>query len=309
MEAVVLANTNEMSHEEWLAARRKGIGGSDIAAIVGLNKYKSPIQVYLDKIGELPEEETGEAAYWGTVLEEVVAKEFSKRTGLKVKRRNAILRHKKYPYFLANVDRLIVGRKEGLECKTASEYLKDQWNEESVPDAYFVQCQWYMAITGFQKWHLAVLIGGNKFRMFEIERDDELIAILERKAYEFWNNHVIPKVPPAFDGSQASSDLLAAMYPEHVEESIDLPEYFAEKLKRRDELKAMIDELAEEKKAIENEIKSYMGEKKYGFVAGRKITWTRYTVEKFDKDALKRDHPDIYAKYVTEGRKSQFVVK
>lgn len=164
MDAVILANTSEMSHEEWLAARRKGIGGSDAAAIAGLNKWKSPVAVYLEKIGQAPEENvSSEAAYWGTVLEDVVAQEFSKRTGLKVRRRNAILQHPEHSFMLANVDRLIVGEKAGLECKTASEYLKEEWKDDEVPAQYLIQCQHYMAVTGYDAWWIAVLIGGNKF--------------------------------------------------------------------------------------------------------------------------------------------------
>jgi putative phage-type endonuclease len=320
--AKVFVSTMNMDHELWLLTRKKGIGGSDIAALLGLNKkYKSPMNLYLEKIGEAPDSEVyvvdengafvsgNEAAYWGNKNEETVAKEFALRTGMKVRRRNAILQHEKYPYFLANVDRLIAGKREGLECKTASEYLKGEWDEESVPDAYFVQCQWYMAITGYKVWHLAVLIGGNKFRHFKIERDDELIQILEERASDFWLNHVVAKVPPAWDGGEASTDLLNALYPEAVDDHIDLPDLYDEKLKRHDELKDQLKELTEEKKGIENEIKGLMEDKKFAFVNGRKCTWSRFSVEKFDKKALQQEHPDIYAKYVSEGSSSKFMIK
>lgn len=307
--AKVLALTNQMDHAEWLQQRKKGIGGSDIAAILGLNKWNSPIKLYMEKIGEAPDEQAGEAAYWGNVLEEVVAQEFSKRTGLKVRRRNAILQHDEHSYMLANVDRLIVGRKEGLECKTASEYLKNAWDEESVPDAYFVQCQWYMNITGYKKWHLAVLIGGNKFRHFEVERDDELINIMKMKAVEFWTEHVLPKVPPAFDGSQASTDLLSAMYPDSKPSNIDLPGYLDAKLEKYDGLKEQIDELNEAKKAIENEIKGIMGEVETGFVQERKITWKTVYSNRLDSKSLKKDHPEIFEKYAKESKSRRFTIK
>jgi predicted phage-related endonuclease len=166
-----------------------------------------------------------------------------------------------------------------------------------------------MAITGYKAWHLAVLIGGNKFRHFRIERDDELIKILEQKASDFWLNHVVAKVPPAFDGSEASTELLAALYPEEVDDHVDLPGEYSNKLQQHDELKEQINELSEAKKAIENEIKGLMEEKKWAFVADRKITWSRFSVEKFDKKSLKKDHPDIYAKYVSEGASSRFTIK
>ncbi|MCY9434190.1 YqaJ viral recombinase family protein [Bacillus haynesii] len=311
--AKILTSTEGMERQAWLEARRKGIGGSDISAILGLNKWKSPIKLYMDKIGESPlEDNESEAARLGNLLEDIVAQEFSRRKGLKVKKRNAILQHEKYPYFLANVDRLIVGRKEGLECKTATVYKRDEWTADSVPDAYFVQCQWYMCVTGFKKWHLAALILGdvvNPWRFHEIERDDELIRIMEKKAAYFWNEHVSKRVPPPFDGSQSSKDLLDAMYPEQVEDSVDLPGYFDSKIEEYERTKEKINELTERKQAIENEIKGILGERKHGFVAGKKITWARFPVERFDKEKFKREHPDIYRQYVKEGHGSRFSIR
>ena len=173
---------------------------------------------------------------------------------------------------MANVDRLIVGRKEGLECKTATVYKRDEWTADSVPDAYFVQCQWYMSVTGFKMAFGRPYIRDvvNPWRFHEIERDDELIRIMEEKAAYFWNEHVSKRVPPPFDGSQSSKDLLAAMYPEHVEDSVDLPGYFDSKIEEYERTKEKINELTERKQAIENEIKGILGERKHGFVADKK---------------------------------------
>lgn len=320
--ARVLEKTTDLTNEAWLLARKKGIGGSDISALVGLNKYKSPMKLYLNKIGEDPEDDEiftvndqggfvsgSEAAYWGHKHEQTVADEFYLRTGMKVRRRNAILQHDDHPWALANVDRLIVGKKEGLECKTASEYLNDQWTDESIPDAYYVQCQWYMAVTGLEKWHIAALIGGNKFRHFPVDRDEELIEILLEKAEKFWKENVQAKNPPAWDGSDSSTDLLNAMYPNAEDQAIDLPGYLSSKLKRHDEIKETEKEIKEEKKEIENEIKGLLGETKHGYVNDRKITWSRFTTEKFDKKSFKKDHPEIFNQYVSEGKSSKFSIK
>ena len=162
MQAKVLANTLHMDRKAWLEARKQGLGGSDVATIAGLSKWKSQVQVFLEKTQAIEQEDVQSEAYFGNVLEEVVAQEFAKRTGLKVQRRNAILQHPAYPWMLANVDRLIVGERIGLECKTASEYLK-KWEGEEIPVTYLLQCQHYMAVTGYEAWWIAVLIGGNKF--------------------------------------------------------------------------------------------------------------------------------------------------
>ena len=163
MQAKVLANTLHMDRKAWLEARKQGLGGSDVATIAGLSKWKSQVQVFLEKTQAIEQEDVqSEAAYFGNVLEEVVAQEFAKRTGLKVQRRNAILQHPAYPWMLANVDRLIVGERIGLECKTASEYLKKSGRAKKYLLLTF-QCQHYMAVTGYEAWWIAVLIGGNKF--------------------------------------------------------------------------------------------------------------------------------------------------
>ncbi|GAK01480.1 YqaJ viral recombinase family protein [Geomicrobium sp. JCM 19055] len=174
-----LLNTSELSHSEWLEQRKRGIGGSDASAVAGLNRWKSPIVVYMEKTGEIKSESSNsEAAYWGNVMEDTVAKEFTRRTGLKVRRRNALLQHEDHEWMLANVDRMVVGRNEGLECKTASEYLKGDWEAEEIPATYLLQCQHYMAVTGADAWWIAVLVGGNKFIYKKIDRDEELIGQL-----------------------------------------------------------------------------------------------------------------------------------
>src|SRR5690606_30636257 len=262
MQAEVLTLTVDMSREEWLKARKKGIGGSDAAAIAGLNKWKSPIGVYLDKIGLAPDEDmAGEAAYWGNVMEDIVAQEFSKRTGLKVRRRNAILKHPEHEWMLANVDRLIVGKREGLECKTASEYLKDLWEGEEIPASYLLQCQHYMAVTGYEAWHIAVLIGGNKFVYKKVERDEELIQYLIDIEKNFWEEHVLKENPPEIDGSDASVDLIKALYPESEPNTeIMLPSETNTYLEALEQVNADLKELETQKKEYENKIKALMGD-------------------------------------------------
>lgn len=302
MQAKVLQSTVDMSRKEWLEARKNGIGGSDVSAIAGLNKWKSPVGVYLEKIGASPDEEiAGEAAYWGNVMEDIVAQEFSIRTGLKVRRRNAILKHPNHPFMLANVDRLIVGKREGLECKTASEYLKGDWDGEEIPAAYLLQIQHYMAVTGYEAWHIAVLIGGNKFVYKRIERDDEIINYLITIEKDFWENHVLKEIPPAFDGSDASVDLLKALYPESQPETeILLPadsETFIEAL---DEINKELKAIEKQKKEYENQLKAMLKDKEVGLIGDRKVTWKSYTQNRLDTKRLKAERPEIYEQFINE---------
>lgn len=309
MQAEVFTVTADMSREEWLKARRKGLGGSDISAIAGLNKWKSPVAVYLDKTGQAPEDEAGEAAYWGNVMEDIVAQEFTKRTGLKVRRRNAILKHPEYPWMLANVDRLLVGKKEGLECKTASEYVKGEWEGEEIPAAYLLQIQHYMAVTGFKAWWIAVLIGGNKFHYKKIERDEEIIQYLIEIEKDFWLNHVKKRNPPAFDGSDASVDLLKVLYPQSEPETeIRLSEEAEELIETLDSVNAQMSEIKEQKQECENRLKAMLQDYEKGYAGERIVTWKSFARNSLDSKRLKAERPEIYEQYAKQTITRRFSV-
>lgn len=311
MQANVLVNTNAIDYEIWKEKRRSGIGGSDVAAIAGLNKWKSPVAVYLEKIGQAPEESVNsEAAYWGTMLEDVVAQEFSKRTGLKVRRKNAILQHPEHSFMLANVDRLIVGEKAGLECKTASEHLKSEWKDDEVPASYLIQCQHYMAVTGYDAWWIAVLIGGNKFIYKKIERDEEIIRYLIEIESNFWTNHVLKKNPPMFDGSDASSDLLKALYPTaKFDEEIELPPTAQELIAKYEQAKQEEDEAATRRKEAENQLKAMLGDYEKAFAGERIITWKNVVSHRVDTKLLKAKYPQIYQEVAKESISRRFSIK
>ncbi|HAC2565256.1 TPA_asm: hypothetical protein GZH95_14020, partial [Listeria monocytogenes] len=205
----ILTSIKDMDRTQWLLTRRQGIGGSDAGIIMGLNKYKTAFELWLDKTGQvLPDESAGEAAYWGNQMEEVVAKEFEKRTGKKVRRSNMMYQHPEHDFMLANVDRFIVGEDALLECKTASAYLAKEWESDEVPATYLVQIQHYLAVTGKSKAYVAVLIGGNKFIWKEIDRDEELINQIIAFELDFWETNVKGQLAPALDGSSAAEKYL-----------------------------------------------------------------------------------------------------
>ena len=222
------------NHIDWLKARRSGIGGSDVAAILGLNRYKSALDIYNDKIStEEPKEQQSESAYFGTILEDMVAKKFSKRTGLKVQRVNTMLRSGMGSWMIANIDRAVVnpdiaGRVSVydeqrqaetsrmistnwiLECKTANQFSADQWGESQeteivngqivtehkIPIYYETQVQWYMAVTGCDTYFVAVLLGDQDFRIYAVKRDEDVIKALKEHCSVFWHEHVLKSIPP-----------------------------------------------------------------------------------------------------------------
>lgn len=286
----------------WLDARKKGIGGSDAGVIVGLNKWKSPFTLWLEKTGQAEEEDLSdnEYVYWGNVLEETVAREFTIRTGKKV-RRCGLLQHEEIPFLLASVDRLVVGENAGLECKTANGFAAKEWDGDNVPDSYYVQCQHYMAVTGAERWYIAALIGGNRFVTQTIERNEEEIKALLQAETEFWRK-VTEKEMPDVDGSEDCAKALAEKFHGGAP-AITLPssadKIFSEIDTLNDTAAGILAQIEEKK----NQLRVMLGDAEAGTTPnGRKVSWKtqagRITV---DSKRLKAERPDVYAQYSKQG--------
>lgn len=307
MQAIRLVNTSAMSRNDWLEHRRHGIGGSDAAVIMGVSPWKSLMDLWLEKTGQYVEGIDSESMYWGRVLEDVIAKEFAIRNKLKIRRVNAILQHPDYPYMIANVDRVIVGRKEGLEIKTGHEFSSQHW-ENGVPAYYYAQVQHYMAVTGFKLWHIAVLIGGNKYEQFVVHRSEDYINKLISAEAEFWQM-VQEERPPAFDGSAASTRLLNQLYPEATEEEKELPADAYLQVQLYEEAAEEEKAAKERKEEAANKLKDMLGEYSKGFIFDRKVCWTNVTAKRFDTKRFKKDYPDLHDQYVNESTYRRFSIK
>lgn len=307
--AEVLVKTVDMDRDEWLRWRRLGIGGSDASAVAGLNRWRSPVQVWLEKTGQIEDTGDSEAMYWGRVLEDVVAREFSKRTGKKVRRRNAILRHPEHQFMIANVDRMVVGENAGLECKTTSEWRRVEWADEEIPDEYIIQCQHYMAVTGYEKWYIAVLIGGNKFLWQEVKRDEEIIDYLIQIEGDFWRL-VETNTPPPMDGTESSSQALKLLYPEsRAGKAIELPTEAEELISEWEAVKAMIAGYEEKLAAIENQLKAMLGEAESGTVGDKLVSWKTITSKRIDSKRIRELYPEIYDQCSKESSYRRFEIR
>ncbi|GBF73169.1 endonuclease [Paenibacillus sp. 598K] len=274
MKPIRLADTRKMSHDEWLQMRRLGIGGSDVAAICNMNRYKSAMNVYLDKLGEIPPLEDNPRMRAGRELEEPIAQWFAKDTGFKIRKRNAIFQHPEHPFMLANIDREIVGSENaGLEIKNTSEYCRDDWSGTQAPTEYILQCNHYMAVTGKERWYICVLIGGWDLQWRVIERDEELIQNLITIEKEFWEGHVLAKIPPAF--SHQDSDYLKGQYPQSVEtERVHLTEAEYPIMQSLFEARRLKKVSEEREEAAKNQIKGIMGEAERAYYEGElRFTW------------------------------------
>ncbi|WBF53770.1 YqaJ viral recombinase family protein [Macrococcoides canis] len=294
-------NTKDMTHEEWLKARQSGIGGSDAGTILGVNKWKSKTQLFFEKVNpELKQQVDNEYIYWGNVLEDVVAKEFEFRTGKKVRKNNKMLRHPEHDFMLANLDRVVVGEKALLECKTTSQYNIDQWKDDEIPASYLCQIQHYMAVTGYEKAYIAVLCGGNQFIWKEVPRDNELIEIIINAEKDFWYNNVLAGVIPEIDGSDATKDFLNQMYKDIDETEIQLGDDVEALLTALDQVKQEEKQLKELKTKYENEIKHKLGNNSAGKTSGYQITWKPQVRKTLDTKKIREIYGEQLDPYYKE---------
>lgn len=318
----VAAVTKGITREEWLKLRTKGIGGSDAAAVADLNPYKSKVAVFLEKTGQMPPEEAGEAAYWGNLLEDVVAKEFSRRTGLKIQRSNHLYVHPEHPFMLGNVDRTITDsnkRRGILEVKTTGSFNKKNWvdagndTEEAdwAPEHYMIQLQHYLAVRGFDYGFFAVLIGGNDFRYKYVERDERVIKYLIELESHFWKEHVEKNVPPLTDGSLASTNLLSYLYPNSEPDSIvqfsSVQEDLITELR---EAKEEANTAETRLEAAKNAVKAIMQDSETAMFNGERIaTWKTSQRGGFDAKTMRLKHPEIYEEFSYQKPVRTFLIK
>ena len=285
-------STLAMSHDEWLEYRRKSIGGSDAASIIGLNPWCSPYAVWADKLGRIPPKEDNEAMRLGRDLEDYVAKRFTEKTGKKVRRENSIIINPEYPFAHANVDRLIVGEDAGLECKTTSSLNLKKFKNGEYPEQYYVQSVHYMMVTGAKKWYVVVLVLGVDFFVFEIERDEDEILALAKSEADFWD-YVHRKSPPPTDGKKSTTEAIAAMYPDSTDEgNVSLFAYESD-LKQYMVLGQRMKELKELQDGYANKVKAYLGETMQGSSQNYKVSWKTAERATFDIKRFVADHPNL----------------
>ncbi|KLV23049.1 hypothetical protein ABW02_20175 [Niallia circulans] len=303
--------TKEMSRHEWLLARTKGIGGSDAGIILGLNKYRTAFELWLEKTGQVePIEISNEAIYWGNEMENVVAKEFVKRTEKKVRRTNFMYSHPDYPFITANIDRMVVGESAILECKTASAYLAKEWEADEIPATYLVQVQHYLGVTGKEKGYIAVLVGGNKFIWKEIERDEELIQMIFEAERHFWEHHVQQGNPPELDGSSAAEQYLKEKYDKaEKDKEIILPADYKSLLEQYEKIKSDEKLVKTAKTEIENKIKAELKDAETGIVDSYIVSWKNQVQNRVDTKTLKEKYPDVYKNVLKPSSFRKFAVK
>ena len=297
----VVVKTNNLSREEWLRYRTKGIGGSDVGIIAGISPFKSVHQLWLEKTGQVEAEEgDSEYAHFGTLLEPIVRKEFTERTGIKVRQKHMLLQSEEYPFMLADLDGVIKenGELAIFEAKTASAYKKEVWEHE-VPAPYILQTQHYMAVTGAQKAYVAALVGGNSFFYHAVERDNEMIGKIIAMEKYFWETHVKGGVEPVPDGSEATTEYFNVKFSKSNGREVILPEEALPVCEEYERLSGQLKELEKAKNAAANQLKNYLKEAEAGTVGDRRITWKQIIKSTVDTKRLKMEQPEVYSSFLT----------
>ena len=310
-QAIRLASTTQLSREEWLQIRSTGIGSSDAAAAIGLSSYKCSLSLWLEKTGRQQPEDLSnkEAVVWGTVMEPVLAKMYAERTGRKVRRVNAVLQHPEHPFMLANLDREVITESGTgvLEIKTAGFYSAQQW-EDGVPVAYQCQVLHQLAVTGHAWADVAVLIAGQEFRIYRIERDDDKIADLIQREAQFWS-WVTNNQQPDPDGSYDAQQALLSLFPTDNGQTLDFSEsgpfndLFAELLI----LRHRKEDIEQQESTLKHRIQAALGSATSAIFQQGKVTWRKAKDRLVpDLDRLSQEHPELlqqYAKAVPGARR------
>lgn len=297
------------THEEWLEDRQNGIGGSDVGAVLGLNKYKSAYTLWAEKTWLLHTEEVdNESMRIGRDLEDYVAKRFMEATGHTVVTSDYSFQSKAHPFMLANVDRLLTDEPCGLECKTASALTRYDFENGDIPPSYYCQCMHYMAVTGLKKWYIAILVMGKGFYWFEIKRDEEEIKALIEAEEDFWNK-VQTGEAPQIDGTMSTAKTLGAVFNRSKDKECILGHEAENALNMIYNINEKIKELKEQKTLYENIVKRDMQDAEKAEVEDYVVKWNRKETERFSQSDLKKHEPLIYKKYMKETTSERFMVK
>ena len=279
-----------------LGDRKTYIGGSDLASILGLSRWKTKLQLYLEKTGKIEEKDLSEveAVEWGIALEDVVAKKFAKKNNIKVLRTNKNYIHPEHDYIRGHIDRLIAGTDEILEIKTCSAWKMKEWDGEDIPYEYVIQLQMYLGLTGRSIGHIACLIGGQKYIQKTIAFDAELYQMMIDKAVEFWNEHVIKDIPPL--ATLGDREALLQLYPKNTRDDIIVVnENINTAIALRQEISGQIGALEKQKEEVENQIKQVIADNIGIETSKYIIIWKPQSRKFVDTDKLKQDN--IYEKY------------
>lgn len=302
--------------EQWRDLRNRGIGGSDIGAILGVNKYRSMVDVFIDKT-QGSKFEGNQYTYWGNKLEDVIREEFSLKNASKFEVFK-IDYTMKYQNLVANVDGIVRNIETGeygvLEIKTANGFSINDWSDGEVPKSYYAQVVHYLAVTGFKFAIIVVLIGGNDYREILIQRNEEEIKYIVESANNFWNEYILTDTIPAPDGSDAYSDYQK----EKVEKlalinEIEIDEELEKMIEKRNDLIVQMKEIETNKNLIDQQIMNVMieNDSEKATNANYKIKIVSQKRSRVDKKKFESENEELIKKYkeIENNYKSEYITR
>lgn len=281
--------------------RRLGIGGSDIAAIFGISEYNTALDIFLEKIStEEPEEETpNQYIEWGNRHEPTIVTKFEEVMEVKCQTGMDTYIHPEFPYMRANIDARIDANTI-LECKTASHFSGKNWSPlggDNIPEPYLLQCAYYAEIVGVSRVYIAVLIGGNDFRIYHYDRNPALGQIIVNKVQHFWENHVLPQIPPEPTDLKDAIKLWRETESDDIkiaeDKTIELINELNQLKHQQDALNKIYDEKKLELCGV-LQTSTQLNDNNGTVLA----TWKSQATNRFDSSRFKADQPDLYQQYI-----------
>ena len=308
MSKKILAKTEGMLREEWLSIRKQGIGGSDAAAACGFSRWNSPLGLWLEKTSSDTQSVYNEAMFWGTTLEPVIRDVFATKIGKVVEVMPYIFQSEDYPFMIADIDGIIReddGSVSLVEIKTVSAFKAGEW-ADGLPAEYYIQIQHYLAVCELPRAYVVYLIGGNELHYELVERDEETISTIIMLESAFWDKVVRRQKP---DVDENSAEALDQLYPASNKTSIILPDEADKLLDDYMAIKAIEDDVNKQKNLLENQLKAMLGEAECAKSRnGFSVSWKEAVSTRLDTATLKKEQPDIAAKYTIKSSYRRFSV-
>jgi putative phage-type endonuclease len=299
-------------NQDFALLRAKSLGGSDVGAVLGLSKYRSAVDVWMEKTGKEVAARDSLPLRFGQFAESFVASEYALATGLSLATHNAAVVHPEYSYMHGHIDRFVlsgdlplIGSDERitasriLECKTANPFAQSEWGEagsDQVPLSYLVQCVWYMMLTNIDRTDLAVLFGNADFRIYEINRDLELEQMILERAKSFWENHVLTDIPPT---ATSESDYKTLFGKSTVSKSVEAPAETCDLIKKLKSLNEQVEHYEAEISQIKQSIMGQMQDAEVLTFHGQTLaTWKAPKPSvRLDAKRLTEEHPEWASQY------------
>lgn len=293
-----------LTDQDFTHDRTKYLGGSDIGAILGLSKHRTPVDVWLEKTGQVKNKVDSLPVRFGTFAEEFVASEYARQTGFSLSHQTEAIVHPQHSFLVAHIDRFVHIQNDDqpshlLECKTANPFAKSEWGElgsDEVPMSYLAQCHWYLALTHLRRCDLAVLFGNSELRIYQIDKDPELEATLIEQATCFWENHVLTNQAPR---PQTINDFQTLFPKESEQKKVDADPQTVALITRSQELCAQIRTSEEELSKIKLHIMEKMQDAQELMFQGQLLaTWKRpKAILRFDGKRFEKEHPELFPNY------------